>query len=62
MSEWTLHTGFMGSKDTINIDWYNENNVRQAARLDIVIQEQDKPRTLEIRLNDVIVAIVNNKE
>lgn len=61
MTELTLHTGSMGDWNTINIDWFNENNVLKQTRLDIIIQEQDKPRTLEIRVNSVTVAIIDGK-
>ena len=55
MSEITIHTGVQGDHIGINIDWFDENNVRQEERLAIMIKEQDKPRTLEITINGVLV-------
>jgi hypothetical protein len=62
MSELTLHTGCQGDWDTINIDWFNENGVLKHTKLDIIIQEQDRPRTLEIRVNGVTVAVINSDD
>lgn len=56
MTELTLHTGCQGDWDTIHVSWHDEDNVRQLTKLDIIIQEQDKPRTLEIRIDDEKVA------
>jgi hypothetical protein len=61
MSILTLTTGFMGEWDTIFIDWSNENNVHRQEKIDIIIKEQDKPRVLEIRLNDVVIATINSR-
>jgi len=57
-SEWTFHTGGQGQTDSIHIDWSDHNNVRQRTELQIVIRPQDKPRTLEIWVNGVVVATV----
>jgi len=61
MSELTLHTGGQGDWDTIHITWFDENNVSQKTRLDIRILNHDKPRTLELRLNEVVVATIPRK-
>lgn len=60
MCEITIHTGTQCDWNTINVAWFNENNVPQKTTLEIVVQEQDKPRTLEIRLNGAIIAIIPN--
>jgi hypothetical protein len=55
MSKLTLHTGLMGEQDTINISWFDENNVPKANKLDIIVLNRDKPRTLVIAVDGVIV-------
>lgn len=52
----TLHTGTQGDWITIYIDWFNENNQRLVSELEIVTLEQDKPRTIEIRLKGEVLA------
>jgi hypothetical protein len=54
----TIHTGCQEEITTIHVDWFNENNVRQSTELMIRIQEQDKPRTLEIVVDGLKVAII----
>lgn len=56
--EITLHTG-PDSNDLIHIDWFNRNNVPQAADLEIIVNSQD---TLVIRLNGVVIATIPAKE
>ena len=58
MSELTLHTGCAGSAQIINIDWFDHNNIPQKTQMEIRIRQQDKPRTLEILLNGVVVGVV----
>ena len=58
MCELTIHTGTQGDYNKINIDWFNENNVRQKLELEIIVQNQDKPRTLEIRVNGIVLATI----
>jgi len=58
MNEFTLHTGCQCNRTRINIDWFDENNVTQKTVLDVLVQEQDKPRTLEIMLNGAVIATV----
>lgn len=58
MCELTLHTGIMGENTTIHIDWFDHNNIRQATKLDIRMQPQDKPRTLALRLNGIVLAVI----
>jgi len=60
--EITIHTGFMGDINIIHVSWYNENGVRQATDIELNIQPQDKPRTLELKINGVIIAVIPNKE
>ncbi len=60
MSEWTLHTGCQDDSEVIHIEWFNSNGVRRIDRLEIRIQKSDKPRILEIRLNDVNIAEISH--
>jgi hypothetical protein len=62
MSELTIHTGGVDSLTTIHVAWFNHNNVRQMTDVEIRIQPQDKPRTLEVRVNGVVLAVVPPKE
>jgi hypothetical protein len=52
----TIHTGCAGDRDTINVDWFDHDNVKHAAKVELVMLERDKPRTLQIRVDGVIVA------
>ena len=56
--ELTIHTGTAGEETIINIDWFNENGVKRKDELRIEINEQDKPRTMEIVLNGVKIGEV----
>ncbi len=58
MSELTLHTGLQGDMNTIHLDWFDSNGCRQKTELEINVMNQDKPRTLEILINGVVVAHV----
>ena len=58
MSELTIHTGCQGDSTRLNVDWFDENNVRLKTIVQVNIQSQDKPRTLEIVVNGVVVATV----
>ena len=58
MSDITLHTGSMGDWNTIKIDWFDENNVRQTDQIDVIIEMRDKPRVLSIRVNGRAVATI----
>ena len=58
--EITLNTGCAGDSHKCNIDWFDENNVRRKTIVEVNIQPQDKPRTLEIIVNGVIVATVRD--
>ena len=62
MSEITIHTGTQGDHIGINIDWFDENNVRHQERLAIMIEEQDKPKTMILTLNgNVLKKIISNE-
>jgi hypothetical protein len=58
MSELTLHTGLQGEETVINLAWFDENGCPQKTTLEIHVLEQDKPRTLRMLLNGVVVAYV----
>lgn len=50
MSHISIHTGFAGDQTTIDIEWYDHDNVRHTTQIMVNIQAQDKPRTLEIEI------------
>ena len=54
-AELTLHTGCMGQENTIHIDWFDHNNVRHKTRVDIRILDRDKPRSLQLAVNNEVV-------
>ena len=56
--ELTLHTGIMGEKTMIHVQWHDHNFVLQKADVEMRIQPQDKPRTLEIRVNGAVLAVI----
>lgn len=60
-TELTLHTGAQGHHDLIHLQWFDQNNVPQHTLVEFVILEQDKPRTLEIRVDGVTVATIVGK-
>ena len=51
MSTITLHTGCAGDTTTLNVEWYDHNNVRHRTEIAIAILAQDKPRTLVVTVN-----------
>lgn len=55
-SEITLHTGCAGSSFTIHVDWFDHNNIRRTDHVQIRIADRDKPRTLQVLINGMIVA------
>ncbi|HSH43090.1 MAG TPA: hypothetical protein VK973_13270 [Arenicellales bacterium] len=58
MTDITIHTGCAGDQNTICVDWFDHNNVRQQTVIQANIQEWDKPRTLNIAINGVVVGII----
>lgn len=62
MSEITLHTGFMGSRDYIRVEWFDENNVRRRLPIEIVIEDQDKPRTLTVLVDGRVAKCVTSHD
>lgn len=59
--EITLHTGSQGAHTTLHVDWFDEDGVGQVTDIDIIVQDQDKPRTLEIRINGAVVAVIQRR-
>jgi hypothetical protein len=59
--EITLHTGCSGDCNTIHVDWFDENGIRQKTDIEVNVQNQDKPRQLEIILNGALLATVKRK-
>lgn len=58
MSELTWHTGTSGSRLTINVDWFDHNNVPQRSKVVIDVLPQDKPRTLAVAVNGATLATI----
>jgi len=56
MSELAVLTGAQGEITTIRVYWFNENNVRRETRVELRMNERDKPRTLEVWVNRVKLA------
>ena len=59
--ELTLHTGLQDSCALLHINWFNENMRRFNSDLEIVVQPQDYPRTIDIKLDDKVIATINEK-
>jgi hypothetical protein len=51
--EITIHTGCQGEYNQINISWFDHNNVSQLTVINVNVLDQDKPRTLEILVNNL---------
>jgi methylmalonyl-CoA mutase cobalamin-binding subunit len=51
--EITVHTGCAGDFNKINIAWFDENGVEKITVIEVNILEQDKPRTLEIKIDEI---------
>lgn len=60
--ELTLHTGLAGESITIHIDWSDGNNRRLADTLEISVRSQDKPRIIDIYINNVKVAELDSSK
>lgn len=58
MTEVTIHTGCQGDTHQCTFSWFDHNNVPQKTVVEVNIQAQDKPRTLEVIVNGVVVATV----
>jgi hypothetical protein len=61
-TELTIHTGFAGSETTIHVDWFDENNVKIHNTIDLVVLDQDKPRTIVILLDGVQIAVLSSRD
>jgi hypothetical protein len=61
MTEITLHTGEPGSRLVVNLDWHDHNNIKHDDRLEIRVLRVDKPRTIQLILNNVIVATIESQ-
>lgn len=51
--EITIHTGIQNEHNTINIDWFNESGFRNRDVLELNVQSQDKPRRIDVVLNNI---------
>jgi len=56
MSEFVWRTGSCGDTLVFVVDWFDHNNVWRHGRVEIRIAHRDKPRTLQILVNEVKVA------
>lgn len=56
--EITIHTGLAGDQNRIHVDWFDHNNNRQDTVIDVNVLVRDKPRTIEILVNGVCLAVV----
>lgn len=56
--EITIHTGTQDDHNKINIDWFDHNNAKQKTVIEINVQSQDKPRTLELLINGVLFCLI----
>ena len=52
MCDMVIRMGDTGDYATIIIDWTDHNNVSHSEKIAVIIWNTDKPRTLEIRVND----------
>jgi hypothetical protein len=59
--EITLHTGLQSDRNTVHIDWHDHNNVKHLDKLEINVLSMDKPRTIEIKLNRVVIATLRSE-
>ena len=58
MAHITIHTGTQSDHTQIDISWFDENNVKQLTTIEVIVQEQDKPRRLELQVNGKLYAIL----
>ena len=56
MNTLTLHTGCAGDSFDIQVEWFDHNNIRHSDHVAIRIAQRDKPRTLQVVVNGMIVA------
>ncbi len=50
--ELAIKTGCINDSTTINIEWFDHNNVRQTNTLEIHVLNRDKPRAIEILIDN----------
>ena len=58
--EITVNTGCQNEHNKININWINSNMAHRVDILEFNVKSQDKPRMLEIILNDVKIAEIEH--
>lgn len=61
MSDLTVHTGLQGDDLALHVEWFDENNVHQCTTIKISVLMRDKPRTLAISVNGVLLAQVERR-
>lgn len=54
-----LNAGLEGEEFTFPVEWADENCCKRIAMITIAMQDQNKPRQLEIRIDDNVVAVLN---
>jgi len=58
VSEITIRAGGQYDETQINVDWNDHNNVSRRTTVLVSVLGQDKPRTLQITVNGVVVATI----
>lgn len=60
--ELTIHTGFAGDETVVHVDWYDHDNVPLKDTIVIAVRPNDKPRTIDVLVNDVVVATLEGRK
>ena len=55
-TEMRLSAGCQGDQNTIWIDWLDEDGMRHHTKIEVNVDERDKPRTLRFLINGKPVA------
>lgn len=55
MAHLTIQSGSQGQEHTLVVDWFDHNNVRYKTEIVMRIEDQDKPRTLSVLIDNKLV-------
>lgn len=55
--ELTWKTGYAGSTFSLDVEWFDHNNINKRTQVVIAIRQQDKPRELEVSVAGHVVAV-----
>jgi hypothetical protein len=61
MDEFSWLTGCAGDSLKIYVQWFDDNNCRHETSVEMRVAFQDKPRKLEIRVNENLVQTINSQ-